>query len=308
MNAIEVKELSKEYEGNYVVDHISFYVPEGSVFGFIGPNGAGKTTTLNMLTGLRQKTSGSIRYFGEEVDFKKLKTRFDFGYLPDVPGYYHWMTAKEFLYLCGKLFGMEDSVLQSRINMLLKEVGLENNDKKLSSYSRGMKQRVGIAQALIHNPKIIFLDEPVSALDPIGRKDIMDIIRNLSKNVTVFFSSHILSDVETICDRIAILNHGKIEECDTIRNVKKKYSVEQLCCEIAKGDVTKLVNLVKEYEWVNKVDLLDERRFVIDTKDIKETQQRIMKLSVEEGIYFQNFSVTEKSLDDIFMEVVTENE
>jgi ABC-2 type transport system ATP-binding protein len=210
MNALEIKGVSKSFGQKIVLDDISFSVPENCVFGFIGANGAGKTTTMKMILGLLKPDSGSITACGEKVAFGSSKANRLIGYLPDVPEFYGYMRPKEYLDLCAEIAGIDRKSIKGRINELLELVGLSDANKKIGGYSRGMKQRLGVAQALISEPKLLICDEPTSALDPIGRKEILDILSQIKGKATVVFSTHILADVERICDRVAVLNKGKI--------------------------------------------------------------------------------------------------
>ena len=210
MSVLSIKGLSKSFGNNKVIDNISFDVPEGSVFGFIGANGAGKTTTMRMILGLLPSDSGEIYVCGENVSFGATATNRFIGYLPDVPEFYGYMRPLEYLNLCGELVGLKKDEISKRSIELLEMVGLSDANKKIKSFSRGMKQRLGVAQALINNPKLLICDEPTSALDPIGRKDILDILHELKGKTTVIFSTHILSDVERICDRLAVIHKSNI--------------------------------------------------------------------------------------------------
>ncbi|MCL2088524.1 MAG: ABC transporter ATP-binding protein [Oscillospiraceae bacterium] len=210
MNTLSVKELTKSFGANKVIDGISFDVPEGCIFGFIGANGAGKTTTMKMILGLLPSDSGEILVCGEKVSFGATKTNRHIGYLPDVPEFYGYMRPKEYLRLCGEIADLDSAENNRRVSELLDMVGLSEVNKKIGSFSRGMKQRLGMAQALLNEPKLLICDEPTSALDPAGRKEILDILKRIKGKTTVVFSTHILADVERICDRVAVLHKGKI--------------------------------------------------------------------------------------------------
>ncbi|MBD5106159.1 MAG: ABC transporter ATP-binding protein, partial [Lachnospiraceae bacterium] len=220
MDILNIFDITKSFGTNKVIDHLSFSIPEHSVFGFIGQNGAGKTTTMKMILGLLKADSGEILVNGEKVTFGQNRTNQYIGYLPDVPEFYGFMTPAEYLAMCGRVTGMEKEKIRKKSSELLELVGLENVNKRIHSFSRGMKQRLGIAQALINSPKLLICDEPTSALDPIGRKEILDILSSVRQETTVLFSTHILSDVERICDRIALLDDGKIALEGTIEEIK----------------------------------------------------------------------------------------
>jgi len=221
-NVLKIRNLSKSFGTNKVIDGISFDVPKGCIFGFIGANGAGKTTTMNMVLGFLESDGGEIIACSEKVSFGK--TVKGIGYLPDIPEFYNYMRPKEYLSLCGELLGMPKQEIKSDSEKLLDLVGLSEANRKIGGFSRGMKQRLGIAQALIGNPKLLICDEPTSALDPVGRKEILDILTEVKGQTTVIFSTHILSDVERVCDRAAILHEGKIALSGTLLELKKRHT------------------------------------------------------------------------------------
>ena len=208
--AIEIKNLVKQYKKVTAVNNISLDVYEGEIFGFLGPNGAGKTTTIKTLLGLIFPTSGEVLVLGKPAGDIDIKEKIS--YLPESPYFYEHMTANEVVGFYGSLFGLSGAAKQKRVDQLLELVGLNQTGKKpLRSFSKGMLQRVGIAQALINDPKILFFDEPTSGLDPVAHRDIRDLILHLkSEGRTIFLSSHQLSDVELVCDRVSILHGGKI--------------------------------------------------------------------------------------------------
>ena len=220
MNTLEIRGLSKSFGSHKVIDDITFSVPENCIFGFIGANGAGKTTTMKMILGLLKADSGEIYVCGEHVSFGATKTNRHVGYLPDVPEFYNYMRPKEYLRLCGEIVGLDAKTIKTRTAELLELVGLMNVNRKIGGFSRGMKQRLGVAQSLLGEPKLLICDEPTSALDPLGRKEILDILKQIKGKTTVVFSTHILSDVERICDSVAVLNKGIIALESAISDLK----------------------------------------------------------------------------------------
>lgn len=220
MNVLSIQNLSKSFGKRKIIDNLNMSVPEGSVFGFIGQNGAGKTTTMKMILGLLRPDQGEIRVCGEPVRFGQTKTNQSIGYLPDVPEFYNYMTPFQYLTLCGEIIGMTDAEIRQRGRELLSLAGLEGVKTKIGGFSRGMKQRLGIAQALLARPKLLICDEPTSALDPAGRKEILDILRKISADTTVLFSTHILSDVERVCDHAALLSRGTIAAGGALAEIK----------------------------------------------------------------------------------------
>jgi ABC-2 type transport system ATP-binding protein len=231
MDTLEIRGLTKSFGGRKAVDNISFSVPENCVFGFIGANGAGKTTTMKMVLGLLDADSGEIDVCGERVRFGATNTNRLMGYLSDVPEFYNYMRPKEYLKLCGEIVGLDNAAIKKRSDELLELVGLSDANKKIGAFSRGMKQRLGMAQALLGEPKLLICDEPTSALDPIGRKEILDILRQIKGKTTVIFSTHILSDVERICDRVAVINSGKIVFEKLISELKVQHKTKAMTIE-----------------------------------------------------------------------------
>lgn len=207
---VSINNVTKKFGGKEVLKNVSLTIPEYSIFGFVGANGAGKTTLMKCMLGLLPVTSGIIIIAGETVKFGQTKSNAHIGYLPDVPEFYPYYTAREYLELCAVITNMQKSERKQRIEELLELVGLSQTKSPIRTYSRGMKQRLGIAQALLNRPKLLICDEPTSALDPVGRAQILSILQAAKSETTVFFSTHILSDAEQICDRVAMLHEGTI--------------------------------------------------------------------------------------------------
>ena len=205
MDMLKITGLYKHFGDKEVLKGLDLTVPEGSIFGFIGKNGAGKTTTMKTVLGLLKADSGEIEVAGERVVYGQTATNRYIGYLPDVPEFYSFMNASEYLAFCGEITGMDRAEIAARSSELLELVGLQNEKHRIRGFSRGMKQRLGIAQALLNRPRLLICDEPTSALDPVGRKEILDILLAVRKQTTVLFSTHILSDVERICTDVALL-------------------------------------------------------------------------------------------------------
>jgi len=228
MPAIEIENLTKDYEVGFwrkrkvrALDGLSLSVEAGHIFGFLGANGAGKTTTLKLLMRLIYPTAGSARILGHDIRDVSVHARI--GYLPENPYFYDYLTPREFLDYCGQLFGLDQQTRRTRTEELLARVNLDNRSwkRQLRKFSKGMLQRVGLAQALINNPEVVFLDEPMSGLDPVGRREVRDLIASLrAEGKTVFMSSHILSDIEVLCDSVAILKHGKLAHAGSIEQLR----------------------------------------------------------------------------------------
>lgn len=298
MDMLTLSHVSKTFGSNRVVDDLSFSVPEHAVFGFIGRNGAGKTTTMKMILGLLPMDQGEIFVNGERVSFGQNKTNQFIGYLPDVPEFYGFMTPMEYLALCGKVTGMSGEELSGRSVELLELVGLSKANKRIQGFSRGMKQRLGIAQALLNKPKLLICDEPTSALDPLGRKELLDILSSVKEHTTVLFSTHILSDVERICDEIAFLHDGKIALHGTLEEIRSVHKGAGLEIEFyQEKDADAFLAEYSGGKREGKLKLLYEQR---TEKDMLE----IMQLCVRKHISVQRLELLEPTLEDLFMEVI----
>lgn len=273
MNMLEIRSLKKRFGEVEVLKDVNLIVPEHSVFGFVGKNGAGKTTTMKIILGLIKADEGEIYVNGQKVVYGNSLTNGYIGYLPDVPEYYDYMTPYEYLAFCGKITGMKKNVLYDRIEEMLQLVGLEKEKRRIKGFSRGMKQRLGIAQALLNKPKLLICDEPTSALDPVGRKEVLDVLTAAKQDTTVIFSTHILSDVEKICDEIAFLNDGEIILSGSMQEVRTKHRTG--------SDVT------LELSEMNDQKLNDLKQYLLDN--------HIRIKEVREG---------EWSLESLFMEVI----
>ncbi len=226
---ITVENLVKKYNGHTALDGLNFDVKEGDTFGFLGPNGAGKTSTIRILTGIIKADSGNVLVNGHNVLKESVEVKKIINALPESSGYYEWMTAGEYLEFFSNLY--EEKKSKQGIFKLLNDVGLNGKEGHLiSSFSRGMKQRLGIARALINKPKLLFLDEPTNGLDPKGRRDIHDLLIDLNQKqgTTIFLSTHLLDDVERLCNRIAILNYGKIVRTGDLREMQGKGTIEDV--------------------------------------------------------------------------------
>ncbi len=301
MEALKIDNLHKSFGKNTIINGLSMSIPENTIFGFLGKNGAGKTTTMKMILGFLKKDEGSIEVFGEEVSFGQSKTNRFIGYLPDVPEFYGYMTAKEYLNLCGAITGLSKNEIKNKSVELLELVGLRDVNKRISGYSRGMKQRLGIAQALLNSPKLLICDEPTSALDPLGRKEILDIILKIKDSTTVIFSTHILSDVEAICDHVVVLDKGKnvLEgSIDELKNIKRKNTIKirfKSDKELkAFKSLDKFSNLVTN-EKGDTLYLTDEENQLKDIDILYE----LYKLN----IFPIEIKIEEPTLENIFMEV-----
>ncbi|MCL2169667.1 MAG: ABC transporter ATP-binding protein [Defluviitaleaceae bacterium] len=305
MLAVETFGLTKQFRTSLAVDNIDLQVPVGAICGFLGRNGAGKTTTIKMLTGLKRPTSGEFAIMGERGEFGHGIRRV--GYLPDVPGFYGYMTGHEFLMLCAKLCEVPENQQSAHVDELLKKVDLHGVDTKISGYSRGMRQRLGIAQALVDNPPVVFMDEPISALDPMGRREVMDIIGNL-KGTTIVFSTHILSDVENICDYIIIIEKGQIRVQKNIDELKRLWAKDMAKVRFYDEDAGEKFSaaVIEKFDSMNvETDPKDPLQVLVRCKTSAPAgiSQMVAATLSDFQIPFASFNFHAPTLDEIFYEV-----
>lgn len=304
MSILKIENLSKKFGGHNVINNLSLSVPENTIYGFLGQNGAGKTTTMKMILGLLKPTSGKISVCGEEVTYGETKTNRYIGFLPDVPEFYGYMKPKEYLALCGEITGLDRKAVKAKSEELLSLVGLEKANKRIGGFSRGMKQRLGIAQALLAEPKLLICDEPTSALDPIGRKEILDILLSVKGKTTVVFSTHILSDVERICDHVAVLNNGSFVLNGTLSQLKQNHRLDTLQIEFrSPEDLQRFAG----NECVGMLFQNAERTdctVILRSKDIDEAAGQIYDAIYKTKIYPVKVEILEPTLENLFLEVV----
>lgn len=304
MEILKIENLNKSFGKHKVINDLNFSVPEHSVFGFLGQNGAGKTTTMNLIVGLLKPTSGSITICGEPVKYGQTETNRFTGYLPDTPSFYNYMTPQEYLNLCGNITGMSLNEIKKKSEELLALVGLKGVNKRIGSFSRGMKQRLGIAQALLNSPKLLICDEPTSALDPIGRKEILDILQKVKDKTTVLFSTHILSDAERICDRIAVLHDGQIALSGTLTDIKAQHKRESLLIEFNLNGFIEKFMASEQIKPFLKDSEKTERGLILKTQDIDRMQSIIIGVLAEKKLLPTRLEVLEPTLESLFVEVI----
>lgn len=299
MSILELHNVKKSFGDKEIIKELDFSVPEGSIFGFVGENGAGKTTTMRMILGLETIDSGYIKVNNKKVHYGNSLANRVIGYLPDVPEYYDYMNPSEYLTLCGNLTGVPKKELSNRITQLLKTVDLPINKKRISGFSRGMKQRLGIAQALLNHPKLLICDEPTSALDPIGRSEFLDLLASLRGEMTIIFSTHILSDVERISDRVGILDDGILKVNDTLDNLKNDYAKPQIVLDFDSENTAKKANVL-----LNQQAYQDNSQLIIDFRNsYQESAKSILEKLLKSGLIPISLNRQLTSLEDIFMEV-----
>ncbi|MBQ8269230.1 MAG: ABC transporter ATP-binding protein [Clostridia bacterium] len=296
MEMLRIEGLYKRFGDKEVLRGLELSVPEHSIFGFIGKNGAGKTTTMKTVLGLLKADMGEIFVNGERVLYGKTDTNRYVGYLPDVPEFYSFMTAKEYLRFCGEITGMSRKENASRTDALLSLVGLSKETHRIAGFSRGMKQRLGIAQALLNKPKLLICDEPTSALDPVGRKEILDILLAVKEQTTVLFSTHILSDVERICTDVAFLNEGTAILQGKPADIKGGLQTKEYRIETKGTEGTAL--LQNAFGGMRKID---ENKIIFSEND--HDLSDVLRFMADQRISLLKMDQPEKSLEELFLEV-----
>ena len=302
--AIELRGLTKRFGDTLALDHVDLVVRPGVVFGFLGRNGAGKTTALRILSGLARPTAGTAHVLGHDVTRMRDTVRASIGFLPDVPGFYPWMTAREYLDLAGRLFGLEPTTLEARADALLEMAGLASVTTRVGGFSRGMKQRLGIAQALINAPSLLLLDEPTSALDPIGRREVLEMVTSLRGRTTVFFSTHILADVERVCDAVAILERGRVVASAGIAELRVRVAANRLMLEVEESaGAGAIAGLLRGRAWVRSIETA-ERTLRMTVSDLPTAQREIPAVIAAAGVALRRFEIEEAGLEEVFVELV----
>lgn len=308
MNAIICQQLTKQYGQVKALQALDLEVPAGSIFGFLGRNGAGKTTTIRLLTGLARPTAGSAWIAGAEVTTADSPARAKVGYLPQAPAFYKWMTPVEYLDYAARLFQLDAPTRQQRIGEMLELAGLQDAAKRrIGGFSGGMVQRLGIAQALIHQPPVLLLDEPTSALDPAGRYEVLDLIQSLRGQVTVFFSSHILGDVERVCDRVGIIHQGKLLLVAERDELLAHYATDTIALEVAAESEPQLAAftaVLHQQAWVSQVTQ-DGLTLRITVGDTAVSKQALLPLVVQHGLVLNRYEWIRPSLEEIFLKLST---
>lgn len=296
---VTIENLVKKYGKETAVNGLSFDIKKGSCTALLGPNGAGKTTTLRMLAGLLHPTSGKITFDGNNNG----DTRHLIGYLPQHPVFYNWMSAYEFLVYVGQLAHLSKKDSQKRADELLELVGLADAKKrKIGGFSGGMKQRLGIAQAMVHDPKLVMLDEPVSALDPVGRREVIEMMRELKKKTTILFSTHVLHDAEEVCDDIVIIRKGELALNDSLEGLRKKHQHDVITI-VAETNISEWATSLTNLKVVEEVTVDRSTATVVVTK-LEEAREMILQDILSKGIPVTSFKIGQSSLEDVFLKVV----
>ena len=292
---LQVDNLSKTYGDEKAANAISFELEKYTSTALIGPNGAGKTTTLSMLAGLVSPTNGSISFQnGKTRDIREL-----IGFLPQYPKFFPWMTAFEFMEMAARLSGVETKRATVESKKVLEFVGLgDAMKKKTSTFSGGMKQRLGLAQAIVHKPELLLLDEPVSALDPVGRRQIMNLLKELQQETTILYSTHILNDAEEMTDQLLFLRKGLLVEQGSLDDVRTRYAKPRILIEFDK--LEELHRFAKVSPWKFAID---NRTISIDVKVEKVEMSAVLSLLHRESFLIRKVDRQTASLEEIFMEV-----
>jgi ABC-2 type transport system ATP-binding protein len=306
MEAIRCSGLSRKYGSVEALKPLDLTVPTGTVFGFLGRNGAGKTTTIRLLTGLARPTAGSAWVAGVMTTDGDDAAREMFGYLPEEPSFYTWMTPVEFLDHVGRLFDLSEEDRRQRLGELLELVGLaEAQTRRIGGFSRGMRQRLGLAQALMHRPPVLFLDEPTSALDPAGRRDVLELIDNLRGQTTVFLSSHILADVERVCDTIGVVHEGQLLLVEDRNKLLAKYAANVALIEFDAASLPvseALIYSLQQLPWAVTVTV-DGSSLRLTTDDLDTAKRELLDAVTGHGVILNRYEWVRPTLEDIFLTI-----
>lgn len=309
---LQVNGLVKNFGQAQAVKGISFHIQEGRCAALLGPNGAGKTTTIRMLTGLLKPTEGSIRFHGLRAGEDR---RSLLGYLPQSPAFHNWMSGMEYVVYAGRLCGLSDAEAKLRAKELLERVGLaEAAKRRIGGYSGGMKQRLGLAQALVHRPKLLVMDEPVSALDPIGRREVLGLLKELKSETTVLFSTHVLHDAEELCDDVIIIRSGQVALQGALSQIRSEH--RRPIIELKLDDHTPSLEWAAGFEQRTNSDerlsaVIEEierqgTTIRLTVKDMDKARQALTEELAKEKVSFSRLEAGYSSLEDLFMKVVGE--
>jgi len=302
--SIEVKDLTKIYGEQKAVDNISFSISNGEIVGFLGPNGAGKSTTMKIITGYLQQDAGEAWVSGTNVNAQPMVIKKKIGYLPEANPLYHDMYVKEYLDFVAEIHQKNK---KEKIENVIKVVGLTPEaKKKIGQLSKGYKQRVGLAAALIHDPEVLILDEPTSGLDPNQIIEIREVIKNLGKNKTVLFSSHILQEVEAICDRVIIINKGKIVADNKLVNLQNANKNSHVVLVQFKENVDE--SLIRNLKQVNTAENLESGNWKLETGNPESVRRQLLELSLQNNLNIISLQSENQSLEDVFRNLTRTND
>ncbi len=304
--SIAVKEISKRYGTQLAVNKVSFEVHTGEIVGFIGPNGAGKSTTMKMITGTLSPDSGSIRINDLPALENQKEIRGMIGYLPENNPLYHEMYIREYLQYVAGLYKVKGKEASERISTVIEMTALTREvGKKIGTLSKGYRQRVGLAQALIHDPKILVLDEPTSGLDPNQLVEIRNLVSAIGREKTVLLSTHILQEVEAICDRVIIINNGEIVADENAQSLKEKGEgmTQTIHIEL---DKTAKPEIWNKLQFIDHVKSIDNKQFLLETHETRDIRGDIFNFAVNQGLTILSLSLKKKSLEEVFRELTSQ--
>ncbi|MCU5683638.1 ABC transporter ATP-binding protein [Bacillus wiedmannii] len=298
---LEIRNVTKSFKGKIAVNTFSMELQSGECVGLIGPNGAGKSTLIKVISDIINPDVGEVLLNGIKIS----KMKREIGYLPQYPNFFHWMTARETLMFMGQLSGMKKEALSKSIPKILEKVGLSGEeDSKVSTFSGGMKQRLGIAQVLLHKPALIVMDEPVSALDPIGRREVLNLIEEIKKDTTILLSTHILSDAEEICERFVMIKDGTKIEDTTITELLHRNSENKLIVEITAKD-REWIDVVKNLPYVKDVEVIGFK-VKVKVESIKINKNMLLQTALEHKVDIVKFEINNDTLEEIFLKLVVQ--
>jgi ABC-2 type transport system ATP-binding protein len=296
---LEIINVTKSFKEKIAVNNFSMELKSGECVGLIGPNGAGKSTLIKMISDIIDPNAGEVLLNGKKIS----KMKREIGYLPQYPNFFNWMTARETLTFMGQLSGVKKEVLTNSIPEILTKVGLKaEENSKVGTFSGGMKQRLGIAQALLHKPSLIVMDEPVSALDPIGRREVLNLIEEIKKDTTILLSTHILSDAEEICERFAIMKDGTKIEDTKITDLLNRNSENKLIVEITAKD-RKWVDTIKKLPYVKDIEVVG-LKVKVKVESIEENKASLLQNALEHKVDIVKFEMNNDTLEEIFLKLV----
>ena len=307
---IEIEHLTKRYGGHTAVSDLSFTVDSGQIYGFLGPNGAGKSTTMNIMTGCLSATEGAVRIDGHDIFEEPEQAKRLIGYLPEQPPLYMNETPEEYLRFVGEAKGLRGAELERQIDEVIRQTGIEGvARRRISALSKGYKQRVGIAQALLGNPKVIILDEPTVGLDPIQIIEIRDLIKELGQTHTVIFSSHILSEVQTICDQIIMIAKGKLVAFDTPENLEQHLLTPNEVILTTDASANEVQTLLEGISNVTELSLEEQDSGLVTARiktglsDVYQLSRAVFSAFAASGNTLLELAVKKANLEDIFLEL-----
>lgn len=314
MTLIEVENLTKKYGNHVAVDHLSFRVERGMVYGFLGPNGAGKSTTMNMMTGYIAATSGTVKINGYDVLKEPEKAKKCIGYLPELPPVYQDMTVSEYLTFASELKKIPKRNRKEQMEQAMEQTRIADvKDRLIKNLSKGYKQRVGLAQAILGDPQVIILDEPTVGLDPKQIIEIRELIRELAKKHTVILSSHILSEVSAVCDHIMIISKGKLVACDTPEGLLTLFSGVREMNLTVLGSRERLEAVLQQLSQIQAYEIIADKEEDMVCVQIKvdaesDIRKELFYMLAQEEMPIMELSMTEKSLEEVFLELTGENQ